>query len=319
MPNSSNNNNNVNISFTNNNNNINNNNSSYTDLHSSTSRSPGTRRNHNHNINISSSSSISGYFDQDGNYCGNNPINKSPNRIQFANVDPTYGNDEAAEEIFRIENGVVAREITKRLCIDDLEARAKRMEALKAKHAHHKRVPVRSDEEVNNYIDAMIQKADERRKRGLMKIAREMYPEPNPRLSEKSKELAEKYRERQEQKERIRAKMITKEQKKLEKILEHNPNLEASPAQILNKIVEKRHHGHSFVPAPHVDENPRIYLVSAPTPKVPPSSLSPHRAATPSTETERQQRFIALSQPRDYQKSVKKNQNTSSTSSSRMH
>ena len=245
------------------------------------------------------------------------------NRIPFENLDPNVGNDEAAQEIIRFETGAVARDVTDRLTKKDPVERAKRLVALKEKHSLQKKVPIRSKQESDSYLTHMLQTGEQRRQKHLIKIAKEMYPEPTPKISEKSRSLAQNYKSRQEEKKKIQEARIEKEEEKRRKgrniendhhhHLHHNQTSLNSSLK-LQEIIAERHEGHAFKPAGQIPSSPPVFLTSSPTPRV--ASSSPHHqfGQRPSTEQERMARFVELSQPRHYQKSEKKKSVSSSNS-----
>jgi len=241
--------------------------------------------------------------------------NNSNSRIPFENLDPTVGIDEAAEEIIRFETGAVVRDVTERLTKTDPTERAKKLIALREKHSLKKKVPLRSQEEVEAYVKDMIQKGEQKRQRHLIKIAKEMYPDPTPRISEKSRDLASNYRARQEEKKKLQESKLKAMERKMKvassnSSIRNNRSLDSSLRH--QEIIAERHEGTAFKPSGPTPGTPPLYLTSSPTPRV--ASSSPHRFP-PSTEQQRMARFIELSQPREYQKSSKKSVSVVSSSS----
>lgn len=284
------------------------------------------RRNNLHHRSPSPSSSSSLHFSLNNNN-HNNTINAScssiidesstTKRVPFENLDPTFGVDEAVGEILRFETGAVVRDVVDRLTNKDPAERAKRLEALREKHSHKKKVPLRSEEEVGAYLAEMLRKGEQRRQKNLLKIAQELYPEPAPRISEKSRLLAQNYQIRQEEKKKkIQQAMLQKVGRKSSAANGHDENV-STHHHHHQEIIADRHEGNVFKPAGPIPSTPPLYLTSSPTPRVATSTPSHMMVMGPSTEQERMQRFVELSQPRQYQRSEKRQ--SVSVSSRRSH
>lgn len=248
------------------------------------------------------------------NHDGNeeNQGGENETHIAFSDLDPTIGNDEAAEMLIQLETGIVARNVTERLTVKDSELRAKRLQELKSRLAYKKKIPVRSQEEVGEYIKAMIAKGEQKKKMRMVKVEQEMYPEQIPRISKKSHELAQSYRERQEKKKIIQERLLQRNLKKLENKQHRAQSSSDSPPRMnlyqhddldTTEIIQKRHDGHSFRPAGSIQRSHDLFLSTATTTRTQsPNPNQQHR----SSEEERKQRFIELSQPREHQKSKKR-------------
>jgi hypothetical protein len=243
-------------------------------------------------------------------------VNAADNHIAFSDLDPTFGNDEVADRLIELERGIVARKVTERLTVKDAEVRTKRLQELKSRlTSKRKKVPIRSEEEVQGYIQNMIVKGEQKKKVKINKVEKEMYPEQKVSISRKSEELARSYRERQEKKRYVQERLFQQTLKKLQrderKKEEISRNRRASGLENLyrheenntSEIILKRHDGHAFRPAGSVERCRDLFL----------STLAAEHSTTHeqpkisnSSEQERMQRFIELSQPREHQKSQKR-------------